>query len=257
MSEGGQSHYSLGCPFFKRDPARYRASRSCNGGFSSLPRVTEHLKNVHPPKCCKCGFSFENNPAKEHVDFDQNCTFGRDRDDNFEYMTSAQLTAVTKVPRKKSGASPDERWNSIYKELFPNDVPTTPYVFSVQELRQVLVSPPAELIDAAWEMLHQSPHPQIAAGEERAFARYMIEHLMTAMLDHVADRGLFPEAAGSFHAIGQPVTHGGTAYDYESNGNLVYTGELVSSSLNPWDDLIDYQNEGGVYSFFQPEESRD
>ncbi|KAB5583514.1 hypothetical protein GE09DRAFT_303666 [Coniochaeta sp. 2T2.1] len=117
------------CPYYKHDPVRYRNHRTCPGpGFTSVHRVKEHLWRRHMmPKfsCAMCNHPFESNPDLfDHVRTSTDC-FNQNHGpaDGIDEAKHKQLKA-----RLKGSPTEREKWESMYRILFPDDdVIPTPY----------------------------------------------------------------------------------------------------------------------------------
>ncbi|KAB5585608.1 hypothetical protein GE09DRAFT_32047 [Coniochaeta sp. 2T2.1] len=126
---GGKSHKKakpepkFACPFLKHDPEKYRNQRTCCGpGFPTVHRVKEHLFRKHKmPKftCARCNLPFTtNSDLWEHVRTASDCfTEKHSPPDGIDAAKEKRIRARQKGPQ----TTEREKWESIYRILFPDD----------------------------------------------------------------------------------------------------------------------------------------
>ncbi|KAI0123339.1 hypothetical protein BJ170DRAFT_105571 [Xylariales sp. AK1849] len=118
----------LACPYFKRNPSKYVAERSCSGpGWLSVHRIKEHLyrRHQHPQYVCsRCKRGF----AKQHdLDSHQNdtvisCSDAPVAEQDYDGFGPYE---EEKLRSKKHRQLPTEeqKWFAVYQILFPCDNP--------------------------------------------------------------------------------------------------------------------------------------
>ena len=117
----------LACPFFKRDPQRYKTHRTCVGpGWQTVHRIKEHLYRRHsqPPYCPKCYRAFaKDSMLNAHL-----------RSDQCPILAGSPPEGLNNEQRqnlKKRGLpnqSEEDRWRDMFRICFPDvaedDMPT-------------------------------------------------------------------------------------------------------------------------------------
>ncbi|KAL3417149.1 hypothetical protein PVAG01_11149 [Phlyctema vagabunda] len=147
----------LACPFHKMNPSKFGAQlnqpgnqtdrefRPCAGpGFGSIALLKEHLKRKHyPVRCDRCHSTFDvkgNRPAaiallETHTRSDVRCV----KTENClpDSISDFQWACLNEKKRKRgqsSQTSTVEKWNEIWKILFPNrQCPKTPWYDDVSQ----------------------------------------------------------------------------------------------------------------------------
>ncbi|KXX76479.1 hypothetical protein MMYC01_206845 [Madurella mycetomatis] len=109
------------CPYFKRDPRKYRKHRSCVGpGWTAVHRVKEHIYRRHklPVFCTRCGVTFtRDTDLVAHSRLAQACEVRVfETPDGF----SKEQERILRRKRKLAG-SEESKWREMYKVLFPDD----------------------------------------------------------------------------------------------------------------------------------------
>ncbi|KAK4119403.1 hypothetical protein N657DRAFT_259737 [Parathielavia appendiculata] len=115
------------CPYFKRNPKKYRNWTSCPGpGWDEVHRVKTHLYRRHalPVQCPRCWDVFKSDaPLQSHLQQDPPCAIQGNRllQEGFTKDQEKKLRS-----RKKSHAdmTDEDKWFEIYKILFPDDDPS-------------------------------------------------------------------------------------------------------------------------------------
>ncbi len=119
----------LACPFFKHNPTEYIGCL-LRHRLTSTSFVKQHLQRVHrqPIHCPACGSAFSNESEQHRHVRQQSC---ERKDFRHPGINSDQLSQVREPLR---GLDERERWNSMWKILFPYEpLPDSPYVGSAEE----------------------------------------------------------------------------------------------------------------------------
>ncbi|WZH39407.1 uncharacterized protein QYS62_000324 [Fusarium acuminatum] len=133
------------CPFYKHDPERYEAARSCCGpGWATVHRVKEHIFRNHKlpeHKCHRCLEVFEGEVAlSEHSRSPDGCKVqtcssqeeGIDAGQEKLLHARAKKCKNTGSHQKKVE---EDRWNEVYRIIFPDeDQVPSPYYNHLQKL---------------------------------------------------------------------------------------------------------------------------
>ncbi|KAI8310691.1 hypothetical protein K4K61_000295 [Colletotrichum sp. SAR11_59] len=114
------------CPFYKRDPQRYKNHRACRGpGWSEMHRLKEHLYRQHRLFTCgRCLEHFKKDDLlQKHVRAEEACALSSRKMDPAEGMsveTEKQIKSRSKQGKHDKQDKPDEasRWFEIYHILF-------------------------------------------------------------------------------------------------------------------------------------------
>ncbi|ROV95404.1 hypothetical protein VMCG_08478 [Cytospora schulzeri] len=110
----------LACPFFKRDPHRYKDQSKCVGpGWTTVHRLKEHIYRRHrlPVHCLRCHHVFPSHEGLEkHSQSQVPCqrTAGTK---TLEGITSSQERQLRS--RKRSDKTEEEKWRDVYRICFP------------------------------------------------------------------------------------------------------------------------------------------
>lgn len=118
----GKNH-KFACPFFKRNPEKYKRYRSCPGpGWDTVHRLKQHIYSRHmqPIQCVRCWDSFKTTEEhEEHQRATQACQIkskaiadGCDRDQEKRLRSKKRSAAVK---------SESDKWKQVWKILFPRD----------------------------------------------------------------------------------------------------------------------------------------
>lgn len=126
--EHERGRHILACPFFKKDPVRWR---NCyRHGLTRIRDVKQHIRRAHRarPYCPTCGEVFEDDPTEErlnrHVRSRECEPKVFDRPQGITWQQREQL--ARRVP---SGLSEAEQWFVVFDTVFPGQPrPSTPYV---------------------------------------------------------------------------------------------------------------------------------
>ncbi|KAH0551613.1 hypothetical protein GP486_007169 [Trichoglossum hirsutum] len=120
-SEGPQLF--LACPFFKRNPEKFRKCRLYH--LKDPSRVKQHIKRCHKgPQCTNCWAEFKDERIHE----------GHVRQGECSRKPEKERAFVTHEQERRLGRRGRD-WNTIFKIIFPNDpLPSSPYIdISVSE----------------------------------------------------------------------------------------------------------------------------
>lgn len=145
-STSSSSAARFACPYYKRNPRKYKSWRICCGpGWATVHRVKEHLYRRHrqtSPVCRRCGDAFADQSGLElHQRAETPCKLAKvlEQVDEMDAATEALL-------RKKRRQGPDvtetHKWADVYRVLFGEDgeVPSPcefiPVISSPQVLRR-------------------------------------------------------------------------------------------------------------------------
>ncbi|KAF2736281.1 hypothetical protein EJ04DRAFT_551355 [Polyplosphaeria fusca] len=111
------------CPFYKRDPGRHQTFTSCRDpGFISVARLKEHLYRRHllPIQCNRCCSTFPSESSlKEHQRDPRGCEV-REQAPR-EGFDKDQERKLKSKKRSQVHLSEEDKWNVVYKILFPDD----------------------------------------------------------------------------------------------------------------------------------------
>ncbi|KAF4973743.1 hypothetical protein FSARC_51 [Fusarium sarcochroum] len=136
------------CPFYKHDPERYTTSRSCCGpGWESVHRVKaprEHVFRKHKlpeNQCLRCFKTFKTGEIlSKHSRATVLCEVqSRDLQEQKEGIDASQWRQLHARAKKSSTGShqkkvEEERWNEVYRIIFPDEEVPSPYYNHLQEL---------------------------------------------------------------------------------------------------------------------------
>ncbi|KAK3315592.1 hypothetical protein B0H66DRAFT_347417 [Apodospora peruviana] len=113
------------CPYFKRNPSKYRTQRICCGpGWEAVHRVKEHLYRKHRVFRCKrcCNTFSEPSLLEEHQRLPNPCPL-RDLSDGAADLEDGFGEEQEKLLRSRKKKTPniDEvgKWREMYRILFP------------------------------------------------------------------------------------------------------------------------------------------
>lgn len=110
----------LACPFFKRDPQRYKDQSKCVGpGWPTVHRLKEHLYRRHrlPVYCLRCHDVFPNEEGLEQHSQSQVPCQRTGGAKTLEGITSSQERQLRS--RKRSDRTEEEKWRDVYRICFP------------------------------------------------------------------------------------------------------------------------------------------
>ncbi|KAG8167489.1 hypothetical protein KVR01_003178 [Diaporthe batatas] len=152
----------LACPFFKRNPRRYKDQSKCVGpGWLTVHRLKEHLYRRHmlPIHCYRCRETFPNDRLLQlHSRSKSQCAVRDDAPGEQELQGIDAHQERLLRSRKRTDKSEADKWRDVFRICFPADAPDiipTPWF----EL------PPAWGVEAAGQM-PSSPASDITRYEE-------------------------------------------------------------------------------------------
>ncbi|ORY65984.1 uncharacterized protein BCR38DRAFT_483648 [Pseudomassariella vexata] len=124
--EDGGACKRLACPYFKNNPQRYHAWRSCPGpGWETNHRVKEHLYRNHalPISCPRCHTTFESERHRDaHVRSYERCEVRSPLQTEGFDATQKELLRRRRPEQKKM--SEGDKWREVYMILFTDTDPT-------------------------------------------------------------------------------------------------------------------------------------
>jgi hypothetical protein len=116
------------CPYFKRNPKKYRKWTSCPGpGWDEVHRVKTHLYRRHPlpTQCPRCWEPFKADaPLQEHLQQDPPCAVRSNRTLQ-EGFTKDQEKKLRSRKKTHADMTDEDKWREIYLILFPDDDQST------------------------------------------------------------------------------------------------------------------------------------
>ncbi|KAL2264225.1 hypothetical protein VTK26DRAFT_57 [Humicola hyalothermophila] len=116
----------LACPFYKHDSAKYKHVKTCCGpGWEDVHRVKEHVYRRHSLKnlCPRCFEHFDKPEAlKSHQRAETPC---RLKQMAIDAITEEQEIKLRK--RAKAQCSEEEKWEEMYRVIFPDENAPSPY----------------------------------------------------------------------------------------------------------------------------------
>jgi len=120
---GQVSQRRLKCPFFQRQPEKYRKAACRGEGFVDMEKLKDHIKRVHtqPLRCSRCWLEMASDAAySKHLRQNPICEMKEEpHDDRIRQETLKQLE-FKKAPYA-SARNMEEKWNILFRVLFPND----------------------------------------------------------------------------------------------------------------------------------------
>ncbi|KAL2158714.1 hypothetical protein VTH06DRAFT_4196 [Thermothelomyces fergusii] len=125
---GGRGSPKFACPYFKRNPKKYRKWTSCPGpGWDEVHRVKTHLYRRHtlPLQCPRCREPFkEEDKLQAHLQQDPPCPIRQSRTIQ-EGFTKEQEKKLRSRKKTHADMTDEDKWREIYMILFPDDDPDT------------------------------------------------------------------------------------------------------------------------------------
>lgn len=114
----------LACPFFKRNPHRYKDQGKCVGpGWMTVHRLKEHLYRRHrlPIHCYRCHEVFTSDKLLQlHSRSEARCAV-RDEAQELEGIDALQERHLRS--RKRTDKTEEDKWRDVFRICFPTDVP--------------------------------------------------------------------------------------------------------------------------------------
>lgn len=117
----------LACPFFKRNPRRYKDQSKCVGpGWLTVHRLKEHLYRRHmlPIHCYRCREIFTNDRLLQlHSRSKQQCAVRDDLSGEQELQGIDAHQERLLRSRKRTDRSEGDKWCDVFRICFPADAP--------------------------------------------------------------------------------------------------------------------------------------
>ncbi|KAK4158217.1 hypothetical protein C8A00DRAFT_39412 [Chaetomidium leptoderma] len=112
------------CPYFKRNPKKYRKWTSCPGpGWDEVHRVKTHLYRRHPLpiQCPRCWEIFKvDGQLQSHLQQDPPCAVQVNQTPQ-EGFTKDQEKRLRSRKKTNPDMTDEDKWRDIYTILFPDD----------------------------------------------------------------------------------------------------------------------------------------
>lgn len=130
----------LACPFFKRDPSKYKGRQACTGpGWSSISRLKEHIYRAHRQpdnKCNRCYEVFQSgDQLEDHQRLEVPCMVSQDK--SIDGINESQYIALRKKPVGKKGDV--ERWEEVYRTIFPKATVIPSAYYDYEESNRIAI----------------------------------------------------------------------------------------------------------------------
>jgi hypothetical protein len=113
----------LKCPFYQRQPEMYTKAACRGAGFVDMAKLKDHLKRDHqqPLRCVRCWLEMPSEPARlEHLQQDNRCKRIPEPHDNRIHPHVLKQLNFKKAPYAYAKTA-REKWELLYKELFPGE----------------------------------------------------------------------------------------------------------------------------------------
>ncbi|KAH6619092.1 hypothetical protein B0J18DRAFT_346597, partial [Chaetomium sp. MPI-SDFR-AT-0129] len=160
---GGKDSGKFACPYFKRNPKKYRNWTSCPGpGWDEVHRVKTHLYRRHPLpiQCPRCWDVFKvDTQLQTHLQQDPPCSVQRNQMLQ-EGFTKEQEKRLRSRKKTHADMTDEDKWREIYTILFPDDDPNTipsPYYIESEDGSEYAGSSGTELEDYATFIRREMP----------------------------------------------------------------------------------------------------
>lgn len=163
----------LACPFFKRNPHRYKDQSKCVGpGWVTVHRLKEHLYRRHmlPIHCYRCREVFPSDKLLQlHSRSDARCAVRDDDDDAAPELEGIDASQERQLrSRRRTDKTEEDKWRDVFRICFPADAPDsvpTPW-FELPPAWGGAASPPAHESDIArYEEFLRRELPRRVRGE--------------------------------------------------------------------------------------------
>ncbi|KAL2266840.1 hypothetical protein VTJ83DRAFT_4117 [Remersonia thermophila] len=119
---GGNKKFA--CPYFKRNPKKYRNWTSCPGpGWDEVHRVKTHLYRRHqlPIQCPRCWLVFKSDGELQgHIQQDPPCQ-KQEKQTLQDGFTKDQEKKLRSRKKTHAEMNDEDKWREIYMILFPDD----------------------------------------------------------------------------------------------------------------------------------------
>lgn len=162
----------LACPFFKRNPHRYKDQSKCVGpGWMTVHRLKEHLYRRHmlPIHCYRCREVFPSDRLLQlHSRSEVRCAVRDDAsgEQELEGIDASQERLLRS--RRRTDKSEEDKWRDVFRICFPADAPDsvpTPW-FELPPAWGAAASPPTGESDIArYEDFLRRELPRRVRGE--------------------------------------------------------------------------------------------
>ncbi|KAK3307688.1 uncharacterized protein B0T15DRAFT_393551 [Chaetomium strumarium] len=121
---GGSVSGKFACPYFKRNPKKYRKWTSCPGpGWDEVHRAKTHLYRWHqlPIQCPRCWTVFKTDDQRQsHLQQDPPCAV-QPNQTLYEGFTKDQEKRLRSRKKTQADTTDEAKWREIYMILFPDD----------------------------------------------------------------------------------------------------------------------------------------
>jgi hypothetical protein len=116
-------HRRLKCPFYQRQPEKYKKAACRGEGFVDMAKLKDHIKRVHmqPLRCSRCWMEMESEDAySEHLQQEDSCKRKAEpQEDRIRPQVLKRLN-FKKAPYTNA-RNVEEKWNMLFLVLFPDD----------------------------------------------------------------------------------------------------------------------------------------
>lgn len=159
----------LACPFFKRNPHRYKDQSKCVGpGWVTVHRLKEHLYRRHmlPIHCYRCREVFPSDKLLQlHSRSDARCAVRDDAALELEGIDASQERQLRS--RRRTDKTEEDKWRDVFRICFPADDPdSVPTPWFELPPAWGAASPPAHESDIArYEEFLRRELPRRVRGE--------------------------------------------------------------------------------------------
>ncbi|KAK4102504.1 hypothetical protein N658DRAFT_485309 [Parathielavia hyrcaniae] len=176
--EAAKGGKKFACPFCKHDPGRYKSVKTCCGpGWDDVHRVKEHIYRRHSWKsfCPRCFEHFDKpDSLKSHQRADVPCKLREKAPDTINEEQEKKLRT-----RAKPLCSEEEKWEEMYRVIFPGEKIPSPYYETESGASQKAGKSRFQSVDEAKEFL-RTEIPRLVRPE--------IEHYVTTLLEEVQEK---------------------------------------------------------------------
>jgi hypothetical protein len=142
-------HRRLKCPFYQRQPEKYKKEVCRGGGFADLAKLKDHIILMHtkPLRCSRCWQEMESEDTyAEHLQRENICMIDAEPQDDRIRRQLLNRLDFKKAPYANA-RNIEDKWNILFLVLFPNDskIPspcrlTLPMVMSLHHLQSQMNS---------------------------------------------------------------------------------------------------------------------
>jgi hypothetical protein len=113
----------LKCPFYQRQPEKYKKAACRGEGFADMAKLKDHIKRVHtqPLRCSRCWLEMKSDDAfSEHQQQEKSCEKKAEPQDDRIRPQLLKRLDFKKAPYA-TARNVEEKWNILFTVLFPND----------------------------------------------------------------------------------------------------------------------------------------